>query len=218
MALQIQESFEVNAPIDIVWAFLNNPENVVACMPGATLNEIVDDSQFVGTVKLKIGAVSAQYQGTITYAEADRASYRVKMIAAGNERGGGTVSGTILTRLEALPGGGATRVACESSIDLTGRIIQVGRGMIEGVSAQIIKKYVGNVRALLEAPGAADAVPASAATVAADGAGTPAATPTAAPPRPRPPQKEDSINVLAVLVKVLRERIVAFFRRLAGRT
>ena len=59
MALDIKESFEVGAPIDAVWAFLNDPQNVVACMPGASLNEIVDDKQFIGSVKLKIGAVSA---------------------------------------------------------------------------------------------------------------------------------------------------------------
>lgn len=158
LALQIRESFEVAAPVGAVWAFINDPQNVVACMPGAALERIVDERQFIGSVKLKIGAVSAQYQGTITYTETDRDAGLVKMLATGNERGGGTVSGTIVTQLEAL-GAQATRVNCESSIDLTGKIVQVGRGMIEGVSAQIIKKYVGNVRALLEAAPAAAAPP-----------------------------------------------------------
>ena len=216
MALDIKESFEVGAPIDAVWAFLNDPQNVVACMPGASLNEIVDDKQFIGSVKLKIGAVSAQYQGTITYTERDTSNYIVKMLAAGNERGGGTVSGTIVTQLESLAGGSATRVVCESSIDLTGKIIQVGRGMIEGVSAQIIKKYVGNVRKLLEAPAAqaaADAEPGAEASAN----GTDAGTASAPPPRPPMPEKEDSINVLAVVFKVIADRVKAFFRRLFGR-
>ena len=216
MALDIKESFEVGAPIDAVWAFLNDPQNVVACMPGASLNEIVDDKQFIGSVKLKIGAVSAQYQGTITYTERDTSNYIVKMLAAGNERGGGTVSGTIVTQLESLAGGSATRVVCESSIDLTGKIIQVGRGMIEGVSAQIIKKYVGNVRKLLEAP-AAQATADAALAAEASANGTDAGTASAPPPRPPMPEKEDSINVLAVVFKVIADRIKAFFRRLVGR-
>jgi carbon monoxide dehydrogenase subunit G len=216
MALDIKESYEVGAPIDAVWAFLNDPQNVVACMPGASLNEIVDDKQFIGSVKLKIGAVSAQYQGTITYTERDTSNYIVKMLAAGNERGGGTVSGTIVTQLESLAGGSATRVVCESSIDLTGKIIQVGRGMIEGVSAQIIKKYVGNVRKLLEAP-AAQATADAALAAEASANGTDAGTASAPPPRPPMPEKEDSINVLAVVFKVIADRIKAFFRRLFGR-
>ncbi len=216
MALEIAENFEVGAPIDAVWAFLNDPQNVVACMPGASLNRIVDESQFVGSVKLKIGAVSAQYQGTITYVERDHSTHTVKMLAAGNERGGGTVSGTILTRLEALTPG-STRIACQSSVDLTGKIVQVGRGMIEGVSAQIIKKYVGNVRSLLETSHAeATAAPADGTpAVAAQGdAGPNAAAATSSAP---PPAREDSINVLAVVFKVFVDRIVGFFRRILGR-
>ena len=222
MALQIRESFEVAAPLDAVWTFINDPHNVVACMPGAALERIVDERQFIGSVKLKIGAVSAQYQGTITYTETDRGQGLVKMLATGNERGGGTVSGTIVTQLEAL-GPQATRVNCESSIDLTGKIIQVGRGMIEGVSAQIIKKYVANVRALLEtvpaaAPAAPDGAGAAGAAGADSAAGTapPAAQPAAAPLRAAP-AKEDSINVLAVVFKVLMDRVRAFFRRIFGR-
>ena len=222
MALQIRESFEVAAPLDAVWTFINDPHNVVACMPGAALERIVDERQFIGSVKLKIGAVSAQYQGTITYTETDRGQGLVKMLATGNERGGGTVSGTIVTQLEAL-GPQATRVDCESSIDLTGKIIQVGRGMIEGVSAQIIKKYVGNVRALLEtapaaAPAASDGAAAAGAVGADSAAGAvpPAAQPAAAPLRAAP-AKEDSINVLAVVFKVLMDRVRAFFRRIFGR-
>lgn len=210
MALEIKESFEVAAPIDKVWAFINDPENVVACMPGASLKEIVDANQFIGMVKLKIGAVSAQYQGTITYADRDEAAHVVKMLAAGNERGGGTVSGTILTRLEPLASGGSTRIECESSVDLTGKIVQVGRGMIEGVSAQIIKKYVGNVRALLEAP--SGEAPAGALDEGADAPSAHAATGTPAPG----PAKEDSINVVAVVLKVMMDRIAGFFRRLFG--
>lgn len=209
MALQIQENFQVAAPIDAVWEFLLNPENVVACMPGASLNEVVDDKSFIGSVKLKIGAVSAQYQGTITYLDKDKSSHTVKMLAAGNERGGGTVSGTIITRLTASPDGRGTEVRCESSVDLTGRIVQVGRGMIEGVSAQIIKKYVNNVRALLE-------VPRDAPSAAGEAPAALAAAESPANARPAP-HKEDSINIVAVVFKVFLERIAGFFRRVTGR-
>lgn len=219
LALQIQEVFEVGAPVEAVWAFINDPHNVVACMPGAALTQILDAQRFVGAVKLKIGAVSAQYQGTITYAEVDRAQHLVRMVATGNERGGGTVSGTIVTRLEPIAGRSATRVHCESSIDLTGRIVQVGRGMIEGVSAQIIKKYVGNVRAMLEVePPAAPAAAASEAAAMPPADAAAASAPQAARPAARPaPARDDSINVLAVVFKVLVDRVRAFFRRLFGR-
>ena len=182
-----------------------NPENVVACMPGASLTQVVDEKSFVGAVKIKVGAVTAQYQGTITYVETDRAAGIVKMLAEGKERGGGTVRGTIVSQLSAIDGGSATSVETRSSIDLTGKIVQVGRGMIEGVSGQIIKMYVANVRAMLE-PAAATAQSGA----AADGA------PPAAPPT-TPPARQESINIVAVILRTLWERLTGFFKRLFGR-
>ena len=205
MAIELRQTFQVRAPVDTVWAFMLNPENVVACMPGASLTQIVDEKSFVGAVKIKVGAVTAQYQGTITYVETDRAAGIVKMLAEGKERGGGTVRGTIVSQLSAIDGGSATSVETRSSIDLTGKIVQVGRGMIEGVSGQIIKMYVANVRAMLE-PTAATAQSGA----AADGA------PPAAPPT-TPPVRQESINIVAVILRTLWERLTGFFKRLFGR-
>ena len=200
MAIEIRQTFQVRAPLDAVWAFLLNPENVVACMPGASLQQVVDDKSFVGAVKVKVGAVTALYQGTITYVETNRAAGILKMLAEGKERGGGTVRGTILTQLAAAEGGAVTNVECAASIDLTGKIAQVGRGMIEGVSGQIIKMYVTNVRGMLE-PAAASAQPAAAAAAAA----------------PPPPRRQESINIFAVVMRTLWERLKNFFKRLFGR-
>ncbi len=218
MAIEIKETFVVAAPIDAVWRFMNDPQNVVSCMPGATLKEVLDERRFVGTVKIRIGAVTAQYQGTITYQQADAANHRVVMLAEGNERGGGTVSGTIDTELVAVPGGG-TEVRCSSSVDLTGKIVQVGRGMIEGVSAQIIRKYVANVKALLEVPGPAAATvqdaPAQDVRASEAPAGTPAAT--SHPTAPAQPPKEEALDVGSVVFSVLWKKLTDFFRRLVGR-
>ncbi len=149
MAIELQEIFQVAAPIDKVWQFLMAPEDVVACLPGGSLAEIVDEKKFVGAVKLKIGAITAKYSGTITYTTADQSDYLCVMLAEAKEKGGGTVSGTITSKLVALDDG-RTEARVESCIDLTGRVVQVGRGMIEGVAGQIINKFVKNIKTVLE--------------------------------------------------------------------
>lgn len=205
MAIELQETFTVLAPIDRVWQFMMDPENVAACMPGASLTEHIDDKSFVGSVKVKIGAITAKYSGTIAYTTADEAQHLVVMSVEAKEKGGGTVSGTITTKLAALSAT-ETQVQCESSVDMTGRIVQVGRGMIEGVAGQIIGKFVNNVKTLLEvepAPAAADAAP---------GAAPP---PPVAPPKLD--EKDDAINIIAVVWKVIWDRITGFFKRLFGR-
>lgn len=196
MAINIKDTFQVAAPIDQVWRFMTNPENLADCMPGASLSEIVDDRNFVGAVKIKIGAITAKYVGNISFAEVDEKTHFLKVLAEAKEKGGGTVNGTISTRLSALPNG-QTEVQCESTSDLTGRIVQVGRGMIEGVSKQIIQKFVTNVKANLESPDVA--------MVTEEGV---------APQKAKLPVREESINVLAVVWTMVREATIRFFRRL----
>ncbi|MBV2234850.1 MAG: SRPBCC family protein [Sterolibacterium sp.] len=212
MAIEMKESFQVAAPVEKVWDFMMNPEMVVACMPGAGLKEVVDPSKFIGTVKLKVGAVTAQYEGTINYAEVDAAARYIKLLAEGNERGGGTATATIACQLVSIDSG--TDVQFESSVDLTGKLVQVGRGMIEGVAGQIVKKYIANVRKMLEV----EAAPTEA------GAQSPSSSPAVATPAPGqaeaapavPPQ-EEAIDMGSIVFKALWMSIVNFFKRLFGR-
>ena len=193
MALEIRETFRVAAPVDRVWRFLMDPAAVASCMPGASLDEVVDERTFLGTVRVRIGAISASYKGRIRFDEVDDAGRTIRAVAEGRETGGGTAKGTLTSRLAALPDG-STEVVAEASIDLTGRVVQVGRGMIQGVSAQLFKEFVAKVSAKLETP----------------------ATELAAAVAPAPAEGE-SIRLLPLLLSVLRDAIVRFFRRLLGR-
>lgn len=208
MAIQIRETFQVAAAIQQVWDFMLTPDNIVVCMPGASLEKIIDETSFEGAVKLKVGAITAKYNGTITYTEPDTTNYSIVLLAEAKERGGGTVTGTITCKLKALDEGN-TEVFCESNIDLTGKIVQVGRGMIDGVSAQIIKKFVTNVKKYLE-PEEGQAA-AAAAMTDADAAAAPQAQAQFVRDK-----EDDSINVLAVVWNVIWGAIVKFFKRILG--
>ena len=190
MTIELQETFQVAAPVDEVWAFIMDPEKVAVCLPGATLTEVLDENSFLGSIKVKIGAIVARYQGKLSYTKRDKDSLTTDMLAEAKEKGGGTLNGTISIALSSLPDGG-TEAKCGASVDLTGRIAQVGGGMIEGVSAEMIKKFVANVKMQLETPvGEGEAL---------------------APPA------DDSINILAVVWTVIWKSIVNFFKRLFGR-
>ena len=204
MAIELKEEFEIVAPIDDVWEFMMDPQRMIVCLPGASVTEIIDDKQFVGTVKLKIGAITTKYAGTITYTTADQSEYRCVMLAEAKEKGGGTVSGTITTTL--VQADGLVQATVESYVDMTGRVVQVGRGMIEGVAAVIIGKFVKNIKTTLEVPVSEEA-PAE---------GAPGEQP-ATRPVPQRDDEDDSINVLGVVFKVIWTGIVNFFKRLFGK-
>ena len=169
MAIEIRETFQVAAPVDRVWRFLMDPAQVASCMPGASLDEVVDERTFLGSVRVRLGAISASYKGRVRFDEIDAAAHTVRALAEGREPGGGTARGALTSRLSALPGGG-TEVIAEASVDLTGKVVQVGRGMIQAVSAQLFKEFAAKLRASLEAPAGDAALAAPARDAARSGA------------------------------------------------
>ena len=198
MAIDIRETFQVRAPIATVWQFMLDPQKVAACMPGAVLEQVVDERTFLGAIKVKIGAITTSYKGRLQLTDVDEAAHSIKMKGEGRETSGGTAKASLASHMKALPDGG-TEVVAEASVDLTGRIMQVGRGMIQGVSHQLFLQFVSAAQAQLErAPGR----PATAGEA------------TSAAPAP-PPQQ--AIRILPLLLAVFRSAILRFFQRLRRR-
>ena len=51
----ISKKFELDYSVEIVWNFFNDPHRMVVCLPGATLVEEVDLSNYKGLVTFKNG-------------------------------------------------------------------------------------------------------------------------------------------------------------------
>lgn len=203
MAIEIRETFQVAAPVDRVWRFLIDPAQVVTCMPGASLEEVVDARTFAGSVRVRLGAISASYKGRVRFEEVDEAAHVVRAVAEGRETGGGTARGALTSRLTLLPDG-RTEVIAEASVDLSGRVVQVGRGMIKAVSAQLFKEFAGKLRARVEAQ------PAELAPAPLAGETPPAAALPVVP-------EESSIRILPLVFGALWTALVGLVRRLFGR-
>jgi len=204
MAIEIRETFAVKAPIDAVWRFVMDPHTVVTCMPGAQLDEVVDERTFNGTVKVKVGAISSAYKGRVQFTEVDEQQHVVRMTAEGREAGGGMAKGKMSSSLRSLPDG-RTEVVAEASVDLTGRIMQVGRGMIQGVARQLFQQFSESVTRRLEVA-AALAGDANAGPDAVAAAATPAAT----------SGEPEAIRIVPLLLRALWSAIVRLWRRILG--
>jgi carbon monoxide dehydrogenase subunit G len=188
VAIELKERFSVSAPIDAVWRFVMGPKQVVTCMPGATLDEVVDDRAFLGSVQVKLGAVTTRYKGRVQLTEVDEQAHAVQMVAEGRETGGGTARAVVSSRLSPLPDG-QTEIVAEAKVDLTGRIVQVGRGMIQGVSHQLFQQFAASTKQHLERP--------------------PGSAPVATESTP--------IRIVPLVLRTVWFAIIAFFRRLFGR-
>jgi uncharacterized protein len=158
--VQLESSLQVAAPPGQVWEFLLDLERVTPCMPGAELEELVDEKTWKGKMSVKLGAVSLAYATTVVIDERDDPNRRVVLKADAREtRGKGMASATVTSQVEPTDGG-ESQVEIVTDLTLTGAVAQYGRGMIADVSKRLTDEFASCISANLTAPaGTGDADP-----------------------------------------------------------
>jgi carbon monoxide dehydrogenase subunit G len=150
MAFKIEERFEVQAPVERVWKYLIDPQRVVGCLPGAELLEQQDEHTFLGAIKVKVGPLSMSYKGQAKFTEINEETHQVHMVGDAREVGGsGSTKVSMLSSVAPLATGGA-EVTVNADVELVGKIVQFGRGMIEEVSRQMFRQFSACVKQQLE--------------------------------------------------------------------
>jgi carbon monoxide dehydrogenase subunit G len=173
--MRIENTVEVDAPLDRVWALVNDIPRVAPCMPGAALTGVLDDKTYEGTVAVKLGPLRMSYKGKVVVEEVDEANHSARLAASGRDtKGAGTARASVTTRLE--PAGDThTRLQVTSDVQLTGKVASFGRGgAINDVASRLFGQFADCLRATLEGEPAATAAAEGAAGTA--GAGAAAAT------------------------------------------
>jgi uncharacterized protein len=241
--MKIENTVEVDAPLDRVWALVNDIPRVAPCMPGAALTGVVDDDTYEGTVAVKLGPLRMSYKGRVVIQDVDEAGRSARLAASGKDtKGAGTARATVDTRLEPV-GDARTRMSVTSDVQLTGRVASFGRGgAINDVATRLFGQFADCLRATLEAEtataasgaaaagaagAAADAAPEAGTAAAADRAtsgpaGTtpePAATTQAAapvsPPATPPPRAPQALDAGSLAGTVIKGRLTALFQAIA---
>jgi carbon monoxide dehydrogenase subunit G len=239
--MKLEQSFEVQAPIDRVWAALIDLERVAPCLPGATITDRDEDGTYHGEFKVKLGPTTASYRGTVKIEEADEAARRATLKARGTDkRGQGGANATIVNTLTD-DGSGGTRVEAVTDFTITGRLARFGRGgMIEDISNRLMRDFAtclqgrigadepaapsgADVTSGQEAPEAVAAAapqsPQSASAAAASaGAAEPPSPPSSPPPSVTPPPAATPpaappVKGFSLMLGVLLDRIKRLFRR-----
>jgi uncharacterized protein len=201
--MQLENSFQVSAPPEKVFAYLLDVTKVVSCVPGAELAEVVDSSTFKGKVKVKVGPITVAYSGTARIADRDDARRTATLTAEGRETTG-PGSARASAAMTVHTAGEGSRVEIVTEYHVAGRVAQFGRGVMEDVSRRLINDMANCIQANLEAdePKDDDVAAAVERSASASTAAGPRAQATAPP-----------VNAFSLLWHLIKVRVARLFGR-----
>lgn len=138
--MDIAGEYRIPAPREKVWAALNDPDVLKECIPGCESLEKLSETEMNGTVKAKVGPVSAKFQGKVTLSDLNPPeSYRIsgegKGGAAGFAKGGATVT------LE--DAGAETVLRYQADAQVGGKLAQIGSRLIKGTAEKMANDFFG---------------------------------------------------------------------------
>src|SRR6188508_117170 len=142
MAMTMNGEVQLAAPREAVWAKLNDPEVLKACIPGCEELEKTEDNGFRATAKMKVGPVSARFKGKVNLSDLDPPNaYRI----SGEGQGGvaGFAKGGASVRLADAEAGG-TLMAYDVEANVGGKLAQLGGRLINGIAKKYADEFFAN--------------------------------------------------------------------------
>ena len=138
MALVIEGEERIAAPVDKVWAALNDPAVLKEAIPGCQSLEMTSPTEMAATVVLKIGPIKATFNGEVTLKNLNPPhSYTIqgegKGGIAGFAKGGADVTLT--------PDGDGTMLKYAAKADVGGKIAQLGSRLITSTSKKLAGQF-----------------------------------------------------------------------------
>jgi len=177
--MKLNNEFRVSVPIEQAWEVLTDIPAITPCLPGAALTDH-DGNEYRGTVKIKVGPVTAKYAGKAVFAVVDEENRHIEIAADGRDsKGSGNASASITAGMHA--DGDETVVTIKTDLKVAGKVAQFGKGMIAEVSGKLIDQFVTCIEQELLGDGIVDEVAAASAETGDDPSAAPAAAALTAP-------------------------------------
>ena len=183
--MQFENHFEVDAPIEQVWAAVLDVERVAPTVPGAQVLERTGDNAYKVGIKVKVGPMSMTYKGEVEITERDEDAHRAVMRARAKEsRGQGTADADVTMTLSG--DNGKTSATILTDVELSGKAAAMGQGVIQDVAGRLVQTFAKNLATMLEGGEEPAAPPATPSSDAEPAPATGAPSETAEPMKPSP--------------------------------
>ena len=149
MEVKAEKQLKLNQNPDMVWKMMIDPSFMVKSVPGAELTELLDDRNFKGKISLKIGPVTAKFNGEAEFTKLVEEDYELTLEGKGLDTSGkGGANMTMNIKLAPIDDGG-TEMKSSMSLSITGRLAQFGGRMIVAVNNKMFDQWAKSFTDLL---------------------------------------------------------------------
>ncbi|RTZ85312.1 MAG: hypothetical protein DSY95_04990 [SAR324 cluster bacterium] len=149
MEVKAEKILKLNQDPDMIWKCMIDPSFMVKSVPGAELTEQLDERNFKGKISIKIGPVTAKFNGEAEFTKLEEADYELTMEGKGLDTSGkGGANMTMNIKLSTLEEGG-TEMQSSMSLSITGRLAQFGARMIVAVNNKMFDQWATSFTELL---------------------------------------------------------------------
>jgi len=138
--VELDHSFTSAKPIDETWEAILDLERLVPCVEGGSVLERTGPDAVKAEIKVKMGAMSKTFTGTVEVIEQDAAEHRAVMQVKSREAGGQGYANADVTF--ALSDGGGT---IHTAAQITGKAASMGEGVVVSVLDGLIKDFTGKL-------------------------------------------------------------------------
>jgi carbon monoxide dehydrogenase subunit G len=143
MAVELDHPFSTTRSLDDSYALILDLDRVIPCVEGGSVLERTGPDSAKAEIKIKMGAMSMTFTGTVEVVEQDPAAHRAVLNVKSREAGGqGYANATVAFQLE--EGGGTVHTTAQ----ITGKAASMGEGVMTGVLDALITDFTGKLGAL----------------------------------------------------------------------
>lgn len=140
MAVELHHTFATEKPLDESWASILDLEHVVTSVEGGSIVEATSPTSAKAEIKVKMGAMSLSYNGTVELVERDDDARRAEMRVKSREVGGqGFANATVVFTLSDSGG------TIDTTAQITGKAASMGEGVIVGVLDALIADFATKI-------------------------------------------------------------------------
>ncbi len=137
--VEIDHPINSDKSIDDNWKLVTDLERLVPCVQGGTVKEKVSDDEVKAEIRIKMGAMSMRFAGTVSVVEQDAAAHRALLRVKAREVGGSGHANADVT-FTLADGGGNIHTAAQ----ITGKAASMGEGTVATVLEALIKDFTNN--------------------------------------------------------------------------